>query len=189
MSGSRKYLFLLLSGGFHVLAAVIVMFLAQPTEQVYENIEVASYVTPIPKSNDSKFPKSKPQKIQELAEKPKELTDGTRTSIGAITSHEEMAEALAGDSEITSPAVLLNKVKANRTEEARKADFSGVAQVELVIGSDGSVRNAKLRNTLPYGLDDVALSVARQSRFKPAMVNSKPVASAVLFKVRFESEK
>lgn len=171
-----------------MLAAVIVMFLAQPTEQVYENIEVTSYVTPIVKPNESNIEKSQPQKIHDIADKSKELSNETKTPVGG-TSHEAIAEELASDGMITSPAVLLTKTKANRTEAARQADYSGVAQVELVIGSDGMVKNAKLRNSLPYGLDEVALRIARESKFKPAMINNKPVASAILFKVRFESEK
>lgn len=188
MSGSRKYKFLILSGGFHMLAAAIIMLLANPTDQIYENIEVTSYVTPIVKPNDSKLEKTKSERVNELADKSKELSNETKTPIGG-TSHEQIAEELASDSAITTPAVLLTKIKANRTEAARRADYSGVAQVELVVGSDGQVRSAKLRNSLPYGLDEVALNLARESKFKPAMVDNKPVASAILFKVRFESEK
>lgn len=188
MSKSRKFLYITVSGGFHMLAAVIVMFLAQPTGQVYENIEVTSYVTPIVKPNENKLEKPKYEKVNEIADQSKELSNETKTPIGG-TSHEEIAEELAADGAITSPAVLITKTKANRTEAARQADYSGVAQVELVIGSDGAVKNAKLRNSLPYGLDEVALRIARESKFRPAMINNKPVASAILFKVRFESEK
>lgn len=171
-----------------MLTAVIIMFLAQPTGRIYEDIEVTSYVTPITKPNESKLEKTKPEKVNEIADQSKELSNETKTPVGG-TSHEEIAEELAADGSITSPAVLLTKTKANRTEAARQADFSGIAQVELVVGSDGTVKNAKLRNSLPYGLDEVALRIARESRFKPAMINNKPVASAILLKVRFESEK
>lgn len=171
-----------------MFAAAIIMLLANPTDQIYENIEVTSYVTPIVKPNDSKLEKPKPERVNELADKSKELSNETKTPIGG-TSHEQIAEELASDAAITTPAVLLTKTKANRTEAARRADYSGVAQVELVVGSDGQVRSAKLRNSLPYGLDEVALNLARESKFKPAMVDNKPVASAILFKVRFESEK
>lgn len=171
-----------------MLAAAIIMLLANPTDYVYENIEVTSYVTPIVKPHDSKLEKTKPEKINDLADKSKEISNDARVPVGG-TSREEIAEELASDSAITSPAVLLTKTKANRTEAARRADYSGIAQVELVVGSNGEVRSAKLRNTLPYGLDEVALNLARESKFKPAMVDNKPVASAILFKVRFESEK
>lgn len=172
-----------------MLAAVVVMFLAQPSDHVYQNIEVSSYVTPIPKANEGKVEKTKPQKVNDLADKSKEVANPMTAPVGGGLGHDEISDELAADSAITAPAVLLTKAKANRTEAARQADFSGIAQVELVVGSDGNVRDAKLRNSLPYGLDEVALKVARESKFKPAMVNNKPVASAILFKVRFESEK
>lgn len=172
-----------------MLAAAIVMFLAQPTGKVYDNIEVtSSYVTPITKPNENKLEKPKSQKITEIADQSKELSNEPKTPVGG-TSHEEIAEELAADGAITRPAALITKTKANRTEAARQADYSGVAQVELIVGSDGNVKNAKLRNSLPYGLDEVALRIARESKFRPAMINNKPVASAILFKVRFESEK
>ena len=171
-----------------MLAAVVIMLLAQPSGQVYDNIEVTSYVTPIVKPNENKLEKPKYQKVNEIADQSKELSNETKTPIGG-TSREDIAEELAADGAITAPAVLLTKTKANRTEAARQADYAGVAQVELVVGADGAVKNAKLKNSLPYGLDDVALRIARESKFKPAMINNKPVASAILFKVRFESEK
>lgn len=188
MSGARKFLYISISGGFHMLAVVLIMFLAQPSQKVYENIEVTSYVTPIVKPNENKLEKSKAVKVTEISDRSKELSNETKTPIGG-TSHEQIAEELAADSVITSPATLLTKTKANRTEAARQADYSGVSQVELVVGPDGLVRNAKLKNSLPYGLDEVALKIARESRFKPAMIDNKAVASAILLKVRFESEK
>ena len=172
-----------------MLAAAIVMLLAQSSNHIYENIEVTSYVTPTAKSLDHKFQKAQVHKLNNLSDKSKVNTNDSAVSAGVGTTHEEISEELAADSAITSPAKLLTKAKANRTEAARQADYSGVAQVELVVSSDGTVKDAKLRNNLPYGLDDVALKVARESKFKPAMINNRPVASAILFKVRFESEK
>ena len=191
MTGSRKVSFIFLSAVLHLVAVAVVMFLAQPSEVIYENIEVTSYVTPRPKSDEVKSAMPQPVKpsavpetlanSQDTATKPQPAAAGTDNA-------EPASEELAADGAITSPAALITKIKANRTEAARQADFSGIAQIELVIGSDGTVKNAKLRNSLPYGLDEVALKLARESKFRPAMVNNKPVASAILFKVRFESE-
>lgn len=190
MSETRKWLYLLISGGFHMLAAVLVVFLVRTSEPIFENVEITSYVTPDQKSNQGLKIKNKSHKINELTDKIIGTQNTENTSSGQ-TSHEngENTEDLAAEGAITAPAVLVSQVKANRTEAARQADYSGVAQIELVVGSDGNVKNAKLRNNLPYGLDEVALKVALDSKFRPAMVNNKPVASAILFKVRFESEK
>ncbi|MES2801353.1 MAG: energy transducer TonB [Bdellovibrionota bacterium] len=190
MSGSRKLQFLVLSVSIHVLAVVVIAFLANSSEQVYENIEVTSYVTPVAKTNESKpATKQEKPKIEKLNPQTAEEDASNSKNPSADIAHQDIVEELAKDSEITTPAVLLTKTKANRTEAARKADFSGISQVELVVGQDGQVQSVKLRNSLPYGLDEVALNLAKESKFKPAMVDNKPVASAILFKVRFESEK
>lgn len=188
MSRLRKYKFLILSISLHVLAVVIIILFANPVDQVYENIEVTSYVATMPKPTSSRIAKTKNEKTNHIADKSKELTSDAKFSDSNV-NHDNIGEELSNESAITSPAVLLIKIKANRTEAARRADYSGISQVELVVGSDGLVRSAKLRNSLPYGLDDVALNLARESKFKPAMIDNKPVASAILFKVRFEAEK
>lgn len=193
MTGSRKAIFILLSAALHLLAVSVVMFLAQPSETVYENIEVTSYVTPALKSDAVKAVKPQPAKspaapeLSSSASANDELNKQQMSADNEVNS-ESFSEELASDGTITTPAALLTKITANRTEAARKADFSGVSQIEIVVGSDGRVKNAKLKNSLPFGLDEVALKLVRESKFRPAMVNNKPVASAILFKVRFESE-
>lgn len=188
MSGSRKVLFLALSTIIHVIAVLIIAYLANYPEKVYENIEITSYVTPTLKSNVEIPAVEKRQKMKTETVKPVVAVE-TTDSKSSETSEEVISEQPANDSEITTPAKLVTSTIANRTEAARKADYSGVSQIELTIGSDGLVKKVKLRNSLPYGLDEVALRIAQESKFKPAMINSKPVASAILFKVRFESER
>lgn len=202
MSKKTAVTYLTLSGGIHMLAAVMVLFLVKTSEPIYENIDVMSYVghsTNSHKSDSKTDSRAKTNQIKndEFIDKTEQKTsdpkliESSNTSTESFTDNlsQDLSEHLALDSAITSPAVLISKTKANRTEAARQADYSGVAQVELVIGSDGMVRAVKLRNNLPYGLNDIALQIAREAKFKPAMINNKPVASAILFKVRFESEK
>ena len=189
MSGSRQLLFIVFSSAIHVVVAVLIVFLANSkVEKIYENIEIASYVTPKLKSSAA-VAKAEKIKIENVTpSSTAEQKDATQVE-AAKETEEKSGEQLANEAEITSPAILLTKTKANRTEAARKADYSGVSTVELTIGSDGLVKKVKLRNSLPYGLDEVALRLAQESKFKPAMIKDKPVASAILLKVRFESEK
>lgn len=190
MSGSRKFIFLLLSIVIHMAVAITIGYLANSKEKIYENVEITAIDLPVRKNTEIK-PAATPEKIQTSKQTtPAAIdADSNNSKPQATEAHDTIADELARESEITSPAVLLTKTKANRTEAARKADYSGISQVELVIGSDGLVKNVKLRNSLPYGLDEVALTLAKESKFKPAMIKNKPVASAILFKVRFESEK
>lgn len=188
----RNLIYLLISGGLHMLVALLFILSSDSSDRIYENIEVTSYVTSIPKTRDIKVQKSQ----QNLNDKKNQVNLGkAQADIQSEIKNDinndiqnESFEELASDTSITTPARLLTRAKANRTEAARHADYSGVSKVKLVISSDGSVKEAKLINNLPYGLDDVAIKIARESKFKPAMINNKPVASAILFTVRFESE-
>lgn len=169
-----------------MLGVAVLIILTQPTEKIYESIEITSYITPIVKPHESKLEKPKHEQVNDLADKSKELSSEERAPIGGMT-HESIAGELASDSEITSPVKLLSKIKANRTESARQADYSGTSVVELVVDSSGEVKNAKLANHLEHGLDDVALDIARDLKFKPAMVGSKAVATKVNLKIKFTS--
>lgn len=191
MSGSRKVIFLIASVIIHVGMALTIAYLTNFPEKVYENIEVTSYVTPTLKSS-VEVQKPQPQ-LKAKTEISKPVAVSNEAAVTDVNPSENATEpsgeTLASDSDITSPAVLLTKIKANRTEAARKADYSGISKVEITISSEGAVRNVKLQNSLPYGLDEVALRLAQELKFKPAMIKNKPVASAILLKVRFESEK
>lgn len=190
MSASRSVNFLVISVMIHAFVAVTIFYLAKPDpEKVYENIEVYSFVTPKSKSGVTQARPEKPKSENiKLAKTSSQESTDSETDTDQGSTEKIASEQLASDAEITTPAKLLTLTKANRTEAARKADYSGVSQVELVIGSDGLVKKVKLRNSLPHGLDDVALRLVQDSKFKPALINNKAVASSILFKVRFESE-
>jgi TonB family protein len=187
----RFAIFLVLSGGLHMLAVAFLFFMANSGEEriydSYQTIEVASYITPIVKPQEPKLEKPKHEKINEVADGAKEVTNQEKVPVGG-TTHEAIAEELASEGSITAPARLLTAVRANRTEAARRADYSGTSIVELVVGSNGAVKNAKLANHLDHGLDDVALKIARDLKFKPAMINDKAVASRINLKIKFTSK-
>lgn len=174
---------------FHAGAVAVVFLLSSSSEKVYESIEVTSYVA---QKNEVAPTQPKPQETamtQPPATQPETTTEPN--SAATDDSADNSAEKLTGasDSEITSPVKLITTVSANRTDAARKADYSGISLVELVVGANGNVLSAKLRNNLLYGLDDVALDVAKKLKFQPARIKDRAVATAILFKIRFESEK
>lgn len=173
----RLCFFILVSVALHTLVFLGLTSFQDKDEVTKKNIDIVTFTT---KNNSTK---ANPQKWIS-SQKNIDLKN-----LSQENNIETYQDTPAIDSEITSPAVLLTKIQANRTEAARKADYAGVAKVEIIIASDGSVQSTKLQNSLPYGLDEVALKLARDLKFKPAMVKNKPVASAILLKVRFESEK
>lgn len=72
------------------------------------------------------------------------------------------------------------------TEEARKYWIEGRIFVQADIDESGKVTSIKPINKLGYGLDDIAYKAIRNTKFKPAMKEGKPVYSTVMFPVVFK---
>ena len=86
------------------------------------------------------------------------------------------------------PRVLFEPKSKKRTDEARKAGYTGVAKLVILIGIDGKVKKARLLNSLEYGLNERALDLAKQLIFSPAMAGDKPVAVEKELNVSFRSQ-
>jgi periplasmic protein TonB len=75
--------------------------------------------------------------------------------------------------------------KPEYTEEARTAGIEGKVRVELTVAADGSVRSAKVLESLGHGLDEAALNAVRAASFEPAMNCGKPVEATFVVAIRF----
>ena len=82
-------------------------------------------------------------------------------------------------------AEILAKPAPGYTEEARRANVSGVVRLRVVLGSDGSVRHVLVLRRLSHGLTEKAVEAARQVRFKPATLNGQPVSQYVVLEYGF----
>ena len=71
------------------------------------------------------------------------------------------------------------------TAEARAASVQGKLRVQLSISETGEVTGVKVLQGLGYGLDEAALSAARQATFEPATRCGRPVASTFVIAMRF----
>ena len=71
------------------------------------------------------------------------------------------------------------------TDEARKANFSGIIIEEGIIHLDGSVTPTRLVKGAPFGLNETALSSMATWKCHPATYNGKPVSALVTFEVNF----
>jgi TonB family protein len=65
-------------------------------------------------------------------------------------------------------------VKPVYPETARAQNVQGVVILELRIGADGSIVDARVLRSIPL-LDDAALAAARQWKFTPTLMNGEPV--------------
>jgi periplasmic protein TonB len=71
------------------------------------------------------------------------------------------------------------------TEAARAAGVEGKVRVQLTVDESGRVIDVKLLQGLGYGLDEAALSAARQAEFEPAVRCGKPSRATFNISMRF----
>ena len=73
--------------------------------------------------------------------------------------------------------VVVREVKPNYTPAAMREKLQGSAAVDVVVGADGTVTEARLFQSVDktFGLDDEAMKSARQWTFKPGTLNGQAV--------------
>lgn len=84
------------------------------------------------------------------------------------------------------PPRLLKEVRANYTDEARRANITGEVVLEIVVRRDGGVGDVKILQRLGSGLDQKAVDAVRQWRFSPARMKGVPVDVVVEVSVEFK---
>lgn len=84
------------------------------------------------------------------------------------------------------PPVAIHTPDPKFSKQARKAKFSGVVVVSLIVGADGKPRNVHVLRGAGMGLDEQALKAVQKYKFKPATLNGRPVAVYVNVEVNFQ---
>lgn len=80
---------------------------------------------------------------------------------------------------------LIKKVEPQYPEIARKARIQGVVILEAVITKEGTVEGVKVLRALHPILDQAAVNAVRQWRYKPALLNNRPVKVYFTVTVKF----
>lgn len=80
---------------------------------------------------------------------------------------------------------LIYSVDPEFSDEARRAKYQGVCLVQIVVDAQGNVQRAKVLRALGMGLDEKAIEAVKQYRFKPAMLQGRPVPVEVNVEVNF----
>lgn len=83
-----------------------------------------------------------------------------------------------------APPRKIHDVPAVLPEDARRAGVRGMVIVELTIGVDGAVTDARVLRSIPL-LDQAALDAVRQWRYEPTLLNNQPVSVKVTAVVSF----
>jgi periplasmic protein TonB len=85
-----------------------------------------------------------------------------------------------------APPRLLKEVRADYTDEARRANVTGEVVLEIVVRRDGTVGDVRILQRLGSGLDQRAVQAVRQWRFAPATLKGAPVDVIVEVGVEFK---
>ncbi len=83
------------------------------------------------------------------------------------------------------PPRLLREVRANYTDDARRANLEGEVELEIVVRRDGTVGDVKIVRGLRGGLNERAVDAVRQWRFAPGRMKGVPVDVVVEVGVEF----
>ena len=86
----------------------------------------------------------------------------------------------------TKPAEITFKPKPEYSEEAVHAKVEGIVKLQVTLKVNGQVEVLNVINGLGYGLDEKAISAAKQVKFKPAQHEGKDVDSTVVMSIIFE---
>ena len=87
--------------------------------------------------------------------------------------------------EITNP-VSIAQMTPSYTDAAIKAKVEGVVWLQAIIRKDGNVKVLKIIRGLGHGLDEQAIQdVESNWRFRPGLLNGKPVVFPVTIEVQF----
>jgi TonB family protein len=112
------------------------------------------------------------------------IGEGTGPGIGDGTGGGTGGGPYRPGSGITAPTIL-QEVKPDYTEEARRRALSGDVVLEIVVRSDGRVGAVRIVQGLGAGLDQRAVEAVRQWRFAPARRFGTPVDVLVEVAVEF----
>lgn len=85
-----------------------------------------------------------------------------------------------------TPPQLIYKIEPEFSEQARKAKYQGVVVLAIDVDAGGNVRNIRVRQSLGLGLDEKAVEAVSQWRFRPGVLNGKPVTTEAIVQVSFQ---
>jgi TonB family protein len=113
--------------------------------------------------------------------------EGAVASSAGSSSSVQVGGALRVGGNVRTP-IKLRDVRPIYPPEAQAARVSGMVIAEVQIGADGSVEDARILKSIPL-LDQAALDAITQWRFKPTLLNGRPVPVMMTVTVNFTLDK
>ncbi len=129
-------------------------------------------------SDTSAISVTPPQSIQSLARRRSSPRSKALSSVATGTSR----RLRAGDQ--VSPPKKTHNVQADYPQAAQDAGIAGIVVIEIVIGEDGSVVEARVVQSIPE-LDQAAIDAVRQWQFEVTLLNGEPVEVEMSVMINF----
>ena len=111
-----------------------------------------------------------------------------RTTIAAVLFGALVAASPALAQPVVTPPTIATYVQADYPEAARAAGREAVVDLEIVVGEDGTVQDARVPVSVGDGFDEAALAAVRKFVFTPASKDGKPVAVRIQYRYAFKLE-
>lgn len=112
-----------------------------------------------------------------------------RTTLAALVFGTVAAVSSASAQPAPTPPTVATYVQAEYPPAARESGREASVDLEIVIGPDGLVRDARVLTPVGDGFDEAALAAVKQFVFTPATKDGKPVAARIQYRYSFTIEK
>jgi TonB family protein len=86
---------------------------------------------------------------------------------------------------ISTPKIIYS-VEPEFSDEARRAKYQGIVVISLIVDAQGNPQHVRVVRNLGMGLDEKAVEAVKQYKFKPALMQGKPVPVEINIEVNFQ---
>lgn len=173
----------------HTILLVLLMVLFRGKDQFYEEIpvEITEFIR---KLGEPQSTSQKSERKSTLSEVPKKLEGGSpvataTSSVPSSAGGSPDGDPAVEDYEVSEMPLLLNEVRVPYPAEARSRGVQGNVVFEILISSDGRVREMKVISSPDPLLTSAAQSAVNAFKFRPARMADKPVAIRIRYTYRF----
>ncbi len=173
----------------HLLLLVFLAVLFRGRDRFYEEIpvEITEFIRKLgeptaggPKTERKAAPVEKPKTTEGGA--PATSTAATQSSVSGGSPD---GDPLAEDFEVSEMPLLLNEVRVPYPTDARARGIQGNVVFDILISSDGRVRDLRVVSSPDPSLTSAAEGAVRAFKFRPARMGDKPVAIRLRYTYRF----
>ncbi len=137
---------------------------------------------PAPKKKPPVPPEERPQTVEAPTVPAQVISEEPKTTAAGLSAPRGPVDAAFGSGD--GPR-FLHKAMPRYPRLARELGKEGTVLLRLTIDERGSLTHVEVLQRAGSGFDEEAVRAVRESRFSPARINGKPVASRAQLPVRF----